>query len=220
MSIYCFNCELMTDHISKHCDQPQKYTNCPHCGNVCLPKYDSHRPWCQIKDFRSTIREPFQFVQQSTEALELWCSEELTHILDGDVLKVLSAEPVLISTENVFLVKNGLTIKLYKFGTKGNVRVSIGDSSGNDRLRILVDDKKFVLNNKIRVEQDGTITIRNIESDVQRSNLHLICVYKSQFKIRVVNFNGLKTFGFVVGRNNVEIDNDVNNGRFASLLPL
>lgn len=212
MTTWCFNCEKWTNHISRDCDQPQMFTNCEHCHNVCLrDSDDSHKSWCQNKGFRSSLAQPFQFVRQTTEALELWCSQELTHVIDGSTLKALSSDPVLVSTENMIMIKNGLTIKLYQLDTNGSVRLSVADSNGNNRLRILADANKFVINNLIRVTQDGTITIRNIEGNAEPSKLHMICMDVERFKIRVVKFGA---FGFVVGRNNVVIDNDANNGTF------
>lgn len=135
-------------------------------------------------------------------ALEFWCSQELMHILDGNTLKPLSSDPFLVSNAKLILQKIGLTLKLYHFDANGSIRLSVADSDGHNRLRILVDPNKFIINNRIRVTSDGNMTVRNIENNFARAELHMICTNVDEFNIRDLKFG---SFDFVVGRNNVDV---------------
>lgn len=208
---YCYNCERTADHISRNCNLGQRYTRCDVCYCVCSEEAN-HAVLCTNKEFRSTLI--VEKVQQTTMALELYCNQELTHILDGDTLKPLSSDPVLISNAKLLLIKNGLILNFYHVDMDGIVRISVADGNGNNRLRIFADSNKFVVNNSVRLTADGAVTTRAFNNNLVRADLHFISTNVEEFQIRIWKFG---SFGFVVGRNNIRVLDrtaDPNNGTF------
>lgn len=202
---FCYNCEIFTNHIARNCNLKQRFTRCDVCDGVCFIEA-VHHEYCPNNDFRLDFIVPK--IQQTTMALEFWCSQELTHILDGSTLKPLSSDPVIVSHAKVVVQKFGLTLKLYHFDANGRIRLSVADSNGNNRLRILADPNKFTVNNRIRVTADGTITVRDFENNFAQADIHMICANIEEFEVQVLKFG---SFGFLIGRNNVDIDNDASN---------
>lgn len=201
VAMFCYNCNKIGNHLSAHCNKQQMFVRCAHCDNVCL-RENAHKPWCQNQDFRSTVRSPYQFARQSTKGFELWCSQEITHIMDGDVLKPITSDPILLTAENLILKKHGFIIKFYQLETDEKIRLSVGNMNGNIHLRILVEPHKFVVNNRVRVMADGTHTVRNIGADVSQAKLHMICANADRIKVRVFKFG---VFDFFLSRNNVTV---------------
>lgn len=214
---FCFNCETYTNHIARNCNLKQRYTRCNVCDGVCFQETGHHND-CTNKDFRSDFI--VEKVQQTTMALEFWCSQELTHILDGSTLKPLSSAPVILSGAKVVLQKFGLTVKLFHFDTDGIIRLSVADSDGVNRFRIFTDPQKFIVNDRIRVTADGAISVRNIEKQLEQADIHMICANVDAFEVQILKFG---SFGFLVGRSSVEIDIDASdsiNGTSVNLFDL
>lgn len=115
-------------------------------------------------------------IRQSTEALVLWSSQKFTHVMDSTTLVTLTSNPVFVSNENLISIKDDLVIKLYPLDTSICVRLNVADSDNNFRFRILTDENKIVINNRIRITMDGTITFRNMGNNTQRAKLHFICM--------------------------------------------
>lgn len=64
----CFNCNA-DNHVSEFCPEPQKYTRCGHCSNVCLNQ-SAHKIWCRTPEFVSVdlFPEREKIVEQIAQA--------------------------------------------------------------------------------------------------------------------------------------------------------
>lgn len=132
--------------------------------------------------------------------------------MDGDVLKPMANDPIFIPAENLILKKHGFILKFFQLEAHDKLRLSVGSLNGNNHLRILVESDHFIVNNRIRVMPDGSYTVRNVQGDVSRAKLHMICANVEQIKVRAIKFNALD---FIASRNNVVVDaSGLSNGTF------
>lgn len=123
--------------------------------------------------------------------------------MDGDVLKPMTNDPIYIPAENLILKKKGYILKFFQLDAHDKLRLSVGSLNGNNHLRILVESDKFIVNNRVRVMPDGSYTVRNVQEDVPKAKLHLICANVEKIKVRAIKFNA---FDFIASNYDVVVD--------------
>lgn len=201
----CYNCGG-SDHKSRNCNKSQNFARCGHCNNVCV-RVDSHKVWCQNKNFISCALQPFEVVQMSTKFLSLYSSEEIAYVFDQNGPKLINTGlPMVISNVNLIVQKvDANTFKLYSFGIPKPIRLSIADSEHNNRFYIYVNEEKFTVNNQIRVLSNGEIVLREEAGNIFRSeNLHFLTTTNAErIDVKISRFG---TYGFTVGRDYTIID--------------
>lgn len=154
-------------------------------------------------------------VHQSTELLKLWLTEEEVYVKDGDTEKLITKIPMYLPNLNLIVMKEDLnTITfLATFDSKEKVHLSISDSLEIDRLCLNVSSSDFIVNQCIRVTDDGNVAFRTGEvRAISRSNdLHLkIGSTSGPFSVRVFKFGSFEFFVNDVESNEQDIEEHSN----------
>lgn len=172
----CYNCKSAGGHMSKDCSERQMFTRCPYCDNVCV-RSSSHKIWCVSKEFVSLSLKPSSTVKQTTELFGLWCSVENVYVMDGNIQKEVTTNPMFLPNLNLIIMKRDPnTIAFYTTCDSSNIKcLSISDGADIDRFSLKLNASNFVVNSSIRVHEDGHVEFRGgIEQPITRSpNLHL-----------------------------------------------
>lgn len=101
----CFNCNLSSDHGSINCPEPQKYSRCVVCRNVCFDT-SSHRFGCTNAGFRSQYLAPTTTVFSTSVLVKLgFTGIEKVFVKDYLVDTEVKNEALFVFNENALVEK-------------------------------------------------------------------------------------------------------------------
>lgn len=189
--IFCYNCEKYGFHKSRSCPSPQRQTRCPACNNVCCSESGHH--WlCGNKSFKSKSFND-STVFPSSEVLEMdFPNVRDLAIVDGKVERPIMKTPTFIANANMFVHMNDRNrIAIYSFSSNNQPHCfSVVDGTGAVRLCVTVSEDCFEVNQRYRIEKDGTViyNAHNKGTTATPTTLRFKVFEKDLFRMRLFKF--------------------------------
>lgn len=180
----CFNCGD-SNHISKYCQKPQRYTRCV----VCECAF-THKHWCTNKSFQSQVLR--STVRSSVEIMIEFSGIVQILVVDQGVEKAIENTPLFLVNQNAFLKSNFPTPSPMKRLTctfacepYQMFEVNLVDESENVCLHLEIGPTMYRVNNRYIVRNEksngesfngesvaGKVNIKMI------GNLNFVKIYK------------------------------------------
>lgn len=182
-------------HISRLCPDPQRYSRCCVCRNVCVNVH-SHKALCTNKDFVSKVIDP-STVFEPTSLLQIGFSGiTAVSIVDGEFERAVSTTPVFVPNANLLVYKNDRNhLQISSVGVSNADIFTLGvmDQAGNVRASISVGKNTFEVNHRYKISDTGAVQF-NISNDGRATlskDLNVKVIAQEKFKLTIYKF-GLK----------------------------
>lgn len=175
----CYNCGL-SSHTSLFCPEPQQYSRCTGCQNVCFTQ-NCHKESCGVKQFRSEYFGRTEKVAEMKEFLQLSFQP-----VDGVVLCKTENDEVYVTRNTFWFANSQMLLRRsengdFVFEAPCNRARSIVviDQNNKRRLQITVGSK-FKMNDHYEISTNGDIEYDRFkeQSTLERYD----CMLKVYFK--------------------------------------
>lgn len=157
----CFNCGS-TSHVSIKCTEPQLYTRCSVCENVCF-NAARHKNGCPNASFRSTFLKNVSEVIEIVELIQFQFKG-----VDNVVLKTQRGEKQ-IGANLLFLSQAQIQVQningILRVNGPDRGKQTIGFINRNEKRRVLISllPNSLMINNHYMISSNGVIKYDRFE---------------------------------------------------------
>lgn len=200
MASSVYNCNS-TEHLSKFCTKPQKYSRCPNCKNVCFSEF-SHKNNCRSTNFISEEYSPVApddilarnavFEGQYEMAIEIAIkSIENIHVFN-DGMEADASDSILHVEADIYIerVRKNAFAKA-KLGWNGDLSkvIVVAEKRPSGELeklvKILVGKNSIKVNKNFQLLQDGSV---NYDANgLQSTDGHFDCLLVIKSNIETID---------------------------------
>lgn len=199
-SAVCFNCGS-SNHISVHCTEPQKYSRCGVCKNVCFTE-GNHKLGCSNKNFRSIFKTQDDNVAEISEILRIdFQMVDIVLAISSRGEKQVSQTPLWFGNASLLLRENNGGL-CFEAAEDGKRTITIVDENNERRIKIFIAAKVLVINDYYTFTSNGgTKYNRSYEQNVKGNSECELKVYTNGelFKVRIF-WNGMANYFHVYPR--------------------